>query len=403
MLIALVYVCHLYVDLMQVLARNSMKPNAIISSLVLLLHAAPSTAAWYEATGQAQVKQGGLAQARHVAINDALRRAALFAGADVNSTQQVLNGVLQHSILDVQSQHQVSQVQLMSETQSGNLLTVVIRANIEANSAVAACVTEQYQKPLVLSQIRLAAREDAIYGQLFSLDKAVTNQLHYQLQEQTPAAITAVLSHSNSLAELKYPYTEQLFQQGSQYVISATINDLSLGESTHHFWQKASKQRFFALDVVLYDLFEQSVVFQQEYRTESTWPYKDNTTPASHSQAFWQLPYGQKIEQLLVAVAQDLQQQLQCKPLLTSITQVRNNQVFFNIGKLHGLKVGDTLQLTQVKRDPAQPQLKQLTPSDINLVVRQVSDQHAMAEPEQPMLLQHIQAADIVSVHKNQE
>jgi hypothetical protein len=399
MFIALYYGSGLSVSL----ARNSMKRNAVISSLVLLLFTAPSTAIWYEATGQAQIKQGDLAQARHFAINDALSRAALFAGADVNSTQQVLNGVLQHSTLDVKSQHQVSQLQLMSETQSGNLLTVVIRADIEAKTTASACATEQYQKPLLLSQIRLAAREDAIYGQLFTLDKAATQQLQYHLQDHTPAAITSVLNHSTALSELHYPYTDQLFRQGNQYIVTATIKDLSLGDSSHHFWQTATKQRFFALDVVLYDLFEQSVVFQQEYRTESTWPYQDKATPASHSQAFWQLPYGQKIDQLLTVVAQDLQLQLQCKPLLTSITQVGNNQVFFNVGKQHGLKVGDTLQLIQVKRDPTQPQLKQLTSSDISLVVRQVNDQHAMAEPEQPVLIQHIQAADIVSLHKNQE
>ncbi|CAM3896106.1 flagellar assembly protein T N-terminal domain-containing protein [Rheinheimera salexigens] len=379
-----------------------MKRNTIISSLVLFLFAAPSKAVWYEATGQAQIKQGDLAQARHFAINDALSRAALFAGADVNSTQQVLNGVLQSSTLDVNSQHQVSQLQLMTETQSGNVLTVVIRADIEPK-ATTACATGQYQKPLLLSQIRLAAREDAIYGQLFSLDKDATSQLHYHLQDLTTAVTTTVLSHSTMLDELKYPYTDQLFRQGAQYIVSATIKDLSLGDKSHHFWQSARKQRFFALDVVLYDLFEQSVVFQQEYRTESTWPYKDNSTPASHSQAFWQLPYGQKIDQVLTAVAQDLQQQLQCKPLLTSITQVSNNQVFFNIGKQHGLKVGDKLQLIQVKRHPAQPQIKQLTHSDIQLVVRQVSEQHAMAEPEQHTLIQHIQAADIVGVHKSQD
>lgn len=383
--------------------KHSIKQSAVISSLVLILFAAPSKAVWYEATGQAQVNQGDLAQARHAAINDALSRAALFAGAKVNSSQQVLNGVLQHSMLDINSQHQVSQLQLMSETQRGNQLTVVIRADINANNSEPSCQAQQYQKPLLLSQIRLAAREDAIYGQLFSLDKDATNQLHYQMQDNTSAAITTTLAYSTSLAELQPTYSDQLFHQGAQYIVSATIKDLSLGDKTHQFWQRAQKQRFFALDVVLYDLFEQSVVFQQEYRTESTWPYKKKHTPASHSQAFWQWPYGQKIDQVLAAVAQDLQQQLQCKPLLTSISQVTNNQVFFNIGKQNGIKVGDKLQLIQVKRDPAKPQIKLLTQSDIVLIVRQVSEQHAMAEPENNALLQHIQTADIVSVHKSQK
>ncbi|MGI5309260.1 flagellar assembly protein T N-terminal domain-containing protein [Rheinheimera sp. WS51] len=379
-----------------------MKHNAILSSLVLAFFASSSSAAWYEATGEARIKHDNLAQARHYAVNDALSRAALFAGAEIKSSQQVLNGVLEHDLIEISSQHQVSELQLMSEKQQGNRLTVVIRANIQPQK-VSACTTEQYIKPLLLSRMQLSAREDAIYGQLFSLDKDATTQLNYHLQAKAPAATTSVLDYSTGLSDLSYPYTDQLFRQGGQYIVTATIKDLSLGEETHRFWQTATKQRFFALNVVLYDLFEQSIVFQQEYRTDSTWPYKDKNTPAAHSAAFWQLPYGQKIDQLLEIVAEDIQQELQCKPVLTNITQVTNNQVWFNIGKKHGLEVGDKLQLIQVKRDPGQPELKRLHLSDITLVVRQVSQQQAMAEPATAALIQHIQAADIVSIHRKEE
>lgn len=370
-----------------------------IAALALLTATMPCFATWYEATGQAVIEQGNMSQARHNAVNDALHRAALFAGANVNSTQQMLNGVLQTEQLGVSSNGQVSQLQLMSETRTGNVLTVVIRANITAQ--LTSCEGEQFRKPVLLSQVQLLARKDAIYGQLFQLGEDTTQQLSYHLRDYSPAINITLAPQIIPLASLQYPFTDQLFRTGAQYIITASINDLSLGETTSEFWQEDRKQRFFAINVVLYDLFEQSVVFQQEYRAASSWPYKSMDTPSSHSQAFWQTPFGQKINQTLIGAAQDIQQQLQCKPLLTSIAQVNNNKIMLNQGRLSGLAVGDELQLFQVQRHPTMPEVKQLIKSPIALIVRDVSDNHAWAEPANQALIQHIQPADIVTVLKS--
>ena len=371
----------------------------LIAVFTVAVFSATSTADWYEATGQAVIEQGDIDSARHAAIEDALKRAALFSGASLSSTQQLVNGILQQEQIGVVSNTQVNKLQLLSETQSNNMLTVTLRADItpQLNS----CTGNTYRKPVLLSQIQLQSRQDAIYGELFSLGEHSTTQLERHLRDYSPTATVSSLPQEMPLHYLVYPATEQLFSQGYQYVISARINDMSLGEKTSHFWQKDIKERHFAIDVTLFDLFEQNIVYQQEYRTSASWPYKSHHTPASHSQAFWQMPYGSKIDKLLQIVAADMQQQLQCKPLLSAIKQIRKNEIQLDLGKQHGLHVGDELLLFQLQRHPTTPGVKRLLQSQIMLTITELTEQHAWASSTKQELLQHIQPGDIVSVRKS--
>ncbi|NRQ42346.1 flagellar assembly protein T N-terminal domain-containing protein [Rheinheimera sp. YQF-2] len=376
-----------------------MKNHVMFSVLAWTLFSTGLSADWYEATGQAIVEQGNTEAARQAAIDDAVKRAALFAGASLSSTQQMLNGVLQTEQLGVVSNGEIKQLQLLSESRSGNVISVSIRVDIEPQ--LSGCVGNTYRKPLLLGEVQLRARQDAIYGRLFELGIDATTQLERHLRDYSPTALVTRFSHSITPQQLVYPDTDRLFNDGHRYVLSAAINDLSLGQTTSRFWQQDQKERFFAIEITLYDLFEQSTVHQQEYRTSASWPYKSNNTPLSHSQAFWQMPYGQKIDQVLQAVAEDVQQQLQCEPLLSTVVQVKNNQITLALGEMHGLQQGDELQLFQLQRNPGSPQIKRLLQSPVKLQVTNLNDRNAQAVSTEQQLLQHIQPGDVVSVRKS--
>jgi len=279
------------------------------------------------------------------------------------------------------------------------MLTVTVRVDIEAQTS--GCQGNSYRKPVLLSQIQLKSRQDAVYGQLFNLGADTTTQLERHLRDYAPAALVSQMTSSVTPQQLVYPDTDRLFSNGNQYLLMARINDLSLGQTTSRFWQAEQKERFFAVDVSLYDLFEQNLVYQQEYRTSASWSFTNKEAPLTHSPAFWQLPYGQKIDQLLLAVAEDVQRQLQCKPLLSSIRQVENNQVMLELGQKHGLRVGDKLQLFQLQRHPTSPGIKRLIKDPLSLTITDATEQNAWATTKNAKLLQHIQQGDIVSVRKN--
>ncbi|MEH8015950.1 flagellar assembly protein FlgT [Rheinheimera muenzenbergensis] len=367
-----------------------------LSMILLLVFSQTGFATWYEVSGQAAVERGNLVQAREAAINDALKRAALFSGASFSASQQLVNGILQNEQYQLDSHSEIQQVQLLSETKSQNMLTVTLRAEILPLQRH--CQSNNYRKTLLLSPFKLLPRQDAIHGNLFNLPRDATQQLDKQLRDYSPVAMVSAIATHISLAQLNHQLTQQLFSEGSQYLLTAQITDLSMGNTTNSFWQDASKERFFALDVTLYDLFEQQIVFQQEYRTAAPWPYKEPNTPDSHSQAFWNMPYGSKIATILHAVAEDVQQHLRCQPLLSQVSQVQQQQLTLNMGAAQGLKVGDTLEIIQIQRHPSQPEIRQLLHSPIRLTVQNVNQHRSWAIPQQQQLVSHIQAGDLVTI-----
>ncbi|OZB36153.1 MAG: hypothetical protein B7X50_13355, partial [Alishewanella sp. 34-51-39] len=100
--------------------RNTLRALRPLSLLLLSLslYSASAAANWYEATGQAPIERGDINSARQAAIADALQRASLFAGAKVQSEQQVIQGILQHHQVTLSSAAELKQVQLLSETHS---------------------------------------------------------------------------------------------------------------------------------------------------------------------------------------------------------------------------------------------------------------------------------------------
>lgn len=369
--------------------------SSLVFSLAALLPSQALYANWYEATGQATIERGDLNSARRAAIEDALQRATLFAGAKLESHQQVIQGILQHHQVTLSSSAELKQVQLLSETHSNQQVFVTLKAHI---LPTASSCNQRYRNALLLSPIHLQARQDAIYGQLFQLGEHSSRQLAAHLTDFGPSLL--LQNHTQPLfpEQLDFAAAEQFFEQGQQFILLANIYDLSLGDKASKFWQSSLRERFFALDVKLYDTFERRVRFQREYRTSSHWPDQDKQTPSSHSMAFWRMPYGQKVDQLLRAVALDIQQETQCQPLLAPIKQVRQQQIQLGLGTVHGLKAGDHVRLIQVQRDPQHAEIRRLVDSPLQLTITEVTADGAWAASVSQQLLNHIQVGDIVSI-----
>ncbi|WP_445427768.1 flagellar assembly protein T N-terminal domain-containing protein [Alishewanella sp. HL-SH05] len=368
--------------------------STLLFGLAALSQSSSLFANWYEATGQASIERGDLDSARRAAIEDALQRATLFAGAKLESHQQVVQGILQHHSVTLSTSAELRQVQLLSETQSQQQVFITLKAHI---LPMAKSCAANFRNPLLVTQVHLDARQDAIYGQLFELGEHSTRQLSRHLRDFGPGLALQVRDEPIAQSQLTANVADQFFAEGQQFILFATIQDLSLGAKTSKFWQSSQRERFFTLEVVLFDTYERRVRYQQEYRTSSFWPDQDNTTPSSHSVAFWRMPYGQKIDQVLRTVAQDIQEQTQCQPLLAQIRQVKQQHIQLGLGSSHGLKVGDQVNLIQVQRDPQQAELRRLLDSPVQLTITDITPEGAWAASPSQQLLNHIQPGDIVS------
>lgn len=357
----------------------------------------PVAAAWYESTGQAFIERGDLNAARRAAIEDALQRASLVAGARLQSEQQVIQGIMQHSQITLSSAAELKQVQLLSEVHSAQQVTVTLRAHIVAESRQCHA---RFRHPTQVAQIHLNARHDAIHGQLFQLGEHSTRQWLRHLQDFAPNLLLHEIQDPITLPHLTPAVAEQWFTEGQQFVLLASIEDLSLGAKRNSFWQKPYYDRHFAIQFWIYDNFERRVRFQQAYQTMGNWA--ESSRPLlSHSLTFWQQPYGQKIDQVLRAAAQDIQQALQCQPLMTQIRQLRQQHVQLGLGAAHGLRVGDSVKIIQVQQDPQDSRIRRLIHSPLELTITEVTAEGAWAASASQTLLNHIQRGDIVSLIPN--
>ena len=375
-----------------------MKLPLLVSACCSLLLCSPLSANWFEMTGQAAIEQGDVAKAKQAAISDALERAALFAGVRVSSQQQLVAGVMQQHQLTLDSNSEIREIRLLSENYGSEFVTVTLQAEILPQQQL--CKGSTQKKPLLLAQVELGARRDAIYGQLFELDKNATAQLSRHLQDYSPALLVTALDYSLKPELMTDNSNRQLFAYGQQFVLVTNITDLSLGKRTNRFWQDDSFERFFALDVALYDLFDNQLVYQQQYRTQAEWN-SELPVAGSHSKQFWLQPYGQKIDTVLKAVAKDIQQYTHCQGLLAQISHVEQHQVAINKGARQGLKLGDDVTVTQIQRFAGKDGLEKLHKSPVTLKITDISSDNAWASASTPTLVSHLQIGDLISINSS--
>lgn len=376
-----------------------MKLRLVVTTCLTVLLSSPLSANWYEMTGQALIAEHGtVAKAKQAAISDALERAALFAGVRVTSQQQLVAGVMQQHQLSLDSSSEIREIRLLSENYGNELVTVTLQAEILPQQH--SCMGSNQKKPLLLTQVELGARRDAIYGQLFKLGEDASVVLSRHLQDYSPALVVTPVDYSLKPELMTDSTNRQLFADGQQFVLLTTITDLSLGKQTSRFWQDDSFERYFALNVALYDVFNNQLVYQQQYRTQAEWN-SELSVAGSHSQQFWQQPYGQKIDTVLKAVAKDIQQQTHCQGLLAQISHIDQHQIAINKGARQGLQLGDSLTVMQIQRFTGKDGLEKLHKSPVQLKITEISTDNAWASASTPTLLSHLQIGDLISINSS--
>jgi hypothetical protein len=374
-------------------------PAKLLLPALLGLYQLPAHAQWYETTGRAPIRQGDEATARAQATEDAVKRALLFAGVSVRSVQQVTDGLLTQESLQVESSGEVQNVQLVTETTRDGYFEVTIRADIEPAEAI--CPTLAYRKKLLITPFRLANPEQAIVGDLFNIGKVSGKVFSSKLEEVGHSSWPAAYNNPIDVTALSYLERKALQQQlGARYILTASIDDVSLGGSTGTnwtFWTDADRDRYYHLQVQVFDLAEERTVFSQKYQTTSTWTFRKSTEMDPGYHRFWETTYGQAAERILNAAAMDVEEAIRCEPLQAEVTQVKENKVLLSIGKAHGAQIGDTFKLVHRREVPdsfgrIQPLL---AVTELTVRITQLSSEAAWAESVGSQLLANIQAGDL--------
>lgn len=359
-------------------------------------------AAWYQAQGQALVRNGDVKSARMDATNDAVRQALLFSGASVSSTQTLVNGLLSNDAFHMDAAGEVKRVEKVTERRQGNILHITIRADIFPKRM--ACASSLSQHSLITAPFKVTNPGQLLAGNIQNLNRAVIQ--HFERLVKQSARSLYVDSILPFTVDWRSGKTlEQAIALGKQHnvqlVLLGEIQDVSLLQTEKAWYQVGKNQnRQFRLRVELIDTINGAVVHEAYYSTSAIWAFDHHASINPVSQTFWQSKYGLAVHNVLAELVTDLDEVLACQPSTGRILAINNNQVFINLGREQGLDLGDYVSLYQKSRlfDEFGKQYIQYNVHPDKLRVVNVNVDNAILEPESGGLLGNIQPNDFVTL-----
>ncbi|SEK50570.1 Flagellar assembly protein T, C-terminal domain [Colwellia chukchiensis] len=377
--------------------------------LGLIIFSVSATSQWYESQGIASIKNGDTKAAKAQAVQNALKKALLVAGASVSSVQQVVNGLLTQDEISIRASGSVNSLELVREQYNNNTVTVTIRADIFPKEKQ--CFAADYKKSLLLTRSNILHREQANIGKIYNLDKTLMRQLANKIQQQglylnTTLALQTKTEFSRLNQSLQTQNLKNLSKSlaamaDSQYVLFSEIQDLSLAEQENNpwqFWQQNVYQRHFKVAFYIHDGATGERLLTKQYHNSAPWRFDKRQQVDVTSHNFWQSDYGQQINFTLEDMVNDIDENMMCQPSQGRIVQVNGNQITFNLGKRHGVQVGDEFSLLHLHNiiSDDQRSYPSFNISPYKVIVHAVSQDSAHATTKEQHILDNIQINDLV-------
>ena len=334
--------------------RLLLKLTCILTGLICASF--PSFGQWYETQGQAYITNDDIENARTAAMENALKRALLVAGASVSSVQQVINGVLTQDQISIRASGTVNSFELVEETHEDNLITVKIRADIFPQEKQ--CFSEDYRKSILLTRSNILYREQANIGEIYNIDSEFIKKMGSKINKDghyLDAKLT--VKNKNSFTRLnqsmQYDKIKNLVMSLSdrtdtQFVLFTELQDLSLTDRTNDrlkFWKSDTFDRNFSVNLYIYNGDNGELVFDKQYQQTAPWAFKNRALVDTRTNTFWNSEYGSAISHTLDLMITDIDENMMCQPTRGKILQVTGDTVMFNLGENHGVKIGDEFSL----------------------------------------------------------
>lgn len=391
--------------------RRLLKHKLIKLSVIaisLTIYSNTSVGQWYESQGTATIKNDDSKSAKNRAMQNALKKALLVAGASVSSVQQVVNGLLTQDEINIRASGSVNSFELISENYTDNLVTVTIRADIFPQEKK--CFAADYKKSMLLTRSNLLHREQANIGNIYKIDKTLVKQLANKIQKNgiyldTKLALNTKtefsrLNQSLAMEQLKDLARSLANMTSSQYVLFSEIQDLSMANSennTWQFWQENIYQRQFNIALYIHDGTTGERVLDKQYQTSAPWQFDKRKQVDVSSHNFWQSDYGMQISQTLDDMVTDIDENMMCQPTQGRVVQVAGNNITFNLGSRHGVKVGDEFSLLHFENFISDDKRSYpgFNVSPYKVIVNEVTNDSARATTTEQHIIDNIQVNDL--------
>lgn len=369
--------------------------NSLFSITLVMLVPFKVMASWYEVTGVATIVSSEETARLH-ALEDALFKAVNFSGADIGSISNLMP-LLEESRNEYQfTNHEVRYILVESERKRRGKVEVKIRVDIYPSAT--GCHTDQYKKTILVGNIEVASPQQAVMGQIYQVGDDFSRVVNRQL-DQTSRSFVSVGTTDYSISS-NYPARTQMIAQdnGAQYIIGGVITDLTATVESQ-LLQNDIINRQFALEMKVFDGKTGHEVFNKAYREVARWPFAKTSQVDTRSARFWASTYGEMMLRVSRNIMLDLESELSCKITLPEVVAVFGNTVTMDLGRMHGVKEGDKLQLWHTASFIDQNGLprNKVSQSEITLTVSRIYEHEAELTIDQPNLASSVQIGDVMN------
>ncbi|HHF3066493.1 TPA: flagellar assembly protein FlgT [Vibrio diabolicus] len=369
--------------------------NSLFSITLVMLVPFKVMASWYEVTGVATIVSSEETARLH-ALEDALFKAVNFSGADIGSISNLMP-LLEESRNEYQfTNHEVRYILVESERKRRGKVEVKIRVDIYPSATD--CHTDQYKKTILVGNIEVASPQQAVMGQIYQVGDDFSRVVNRQL-DQTSRSFVSVGTTDYSISS-NYPARTQMIAQdnGAQYIIGGVITDLTATVESQ-LLQDDIINRQFALEMKVFDGKTGHEVFNKAYREVARWPFAKTSQVDTRSARFWASTYGEMMLRVSRNIMLDLESELSCKITLPEVVAVFGNTVTMDLGRMHGVKEGDKLQLWHTASFIDQNGLprNKVSQSEITLTVSRIYEHEAELTIDQPNLASSVQIGDVMN------
>ncbi len=373
--------------------------------LILSSASALASANWIEAQGSAEIRNGNISQAREEAIAQAVRYASLQSGVQFSSTMETSNGALTKNSVQLLNQTQTGPVELISESINGTELIVKLRIEIYQGPEQA-CKSDHVKAAILIPQAGLADRTQLRYGQLNEFEQDISNHLIARLNQASTKSFSR--AHADTKLDINrdldvvrgYRLPSWLSETTeSQYILVPEILDISVDppETSMLGLFSDDPNRQFKLRLSLYHGISGEQIWFKQYHTQAPWQFGRQEVVATNGDRFWRSSYGSAIKTIMKTAVADIDAALSCRPVLGQIVARSHDRVILNLGRRHGIRVGDKFSV--VLQQNIADRFNQMRvigeKSDASLVIDQVSEDSATAVLMNKNATYNVQISDI--------
>ena len=372
----------------------------LLGAVLLGLSSHAAFALSVEAEGTAPITGGAPGKARILAIQNAIRQAAMQNSVEISTATTLSNHTVTGDSARLRSTGRVSNVSVADEWIEDEILHVLIRAQVEAGPGADAA-KNNYRKKIAFMQLLVrdrSAAADLAYIEM-ELPRLLRKEMesrhgvigidgaHYLLAERTASSVEQNIIPSREMVE------RVAKELGTQFLVAGAILDTGVNE------ELLGKSRRFEMELMLFDGVSGTLLARSRYHENVIGADFLKPGVSIASAEFMAQPYGLAIRQILQRASSALFAELNALPFTARVIRSDAKKIYFDAGSTSSVRVGDVLLTYRVgdepMADPASGRFLGFAEQPFaTLVVKSVQPQFAVGELETGQV--QIKPGDIV-------